>query len=116
MYKPGTVVIFGGKRELTTTKKKNDKRVAGVISTNPAHIMNMALVKTGTNVVELALQGRVPCNVIGKVKAGDIIVTSETQGYGMVNNKAKAGTIIGKAISSKNNKKPGIVEVLVGRT
>lgn len=116
MYKPGTVVIFGGKRELTTTKKKNDKRVAGVISTNPAHIMNMALVKTGTTVVELALQGRVPCNVIGKVKAGDIIVTSETQGYGMVNNKAKAGTIIGKAISSKNNKKPGIVEVLVGRT
>ena len=116
IYKPGTVVIFGGKRELTTTKKKNDKRVAGVISTNPAHIMNMALVRTGKNVVELALQGRVPCNVIGKVKAGDIIVTSETQGYGMVNNKAKAGTIIGKAISSKNNKKPGIVEVLVGRT
>ena len=115
-YHPGTVVIFGGKKEVTISKKKNDKRVAGVISHLPAHLMNMQLVQTGTNVVELALQGRVPCFVIGKVRKGDIIVTSDMAGYGMVNNKAKAGTIIGKAITSKKDKKPGLVEVLVGKT
>lgn len=115
-YHPGTVVIFGGKKELTISKKANDKRVAGIISHLPAHIMNMQLVQTGTNVVELALQGRVPCFVIGKVRKGDIIVTSDKAGYGMVNNRAKAGTIIGKAITSKKDKKPGLVEVLVGKT
>ena len=115
-YHPGTVVIFGGKKELTASKRRNDKRVAGVISHLPAHLMNTALAETGTNVVELALQGRVPCFVIGKVNKGDIIVTSDKAGYGMVNNRARAGTIIGKAITSKKDKNPGLVEILVGKT
>jgi hypothetical protein len=75
--------------------------------------MNTALV--GDNVVALALQGRVPCKVVGKVNKGDIIVTSGIFGYGCVNNNPVNGTMIGKAVGAKNTNERGIVEVVVGR-
>jgi hypothetical protein len=55
------VVEFGGAAEVTLGTA-DSKRVAGVVSTNPAHLMNGGL--HGANVVAIALQGRVPCNVI----------------------------------------------------
>lgn len=73
-YTPGTVVIFGGKEEITTTTEFADTCVAGAISTEPAHLMNGGL--TGTNVVALALRGRVPCRVFGPVQKGDLLVTA----------------------------------------
>jgi len=33
-YAPGTVVVFGGEKEITTTNVSHDTKVAGVISTN----------------------------------------------------------------------------------
>ena len=113
-YDPGTVMVFGGNMEITESTKMNDTRVAGVISTEPAHLMNTQMY--GDTVFPLALQGRVPCKVIGKVEKGDIIVTSSVPGYGMVNNTATAGTIIGKAVGEKKTQDKGTVEVVVGRT
>ena len=113
VYEPGTVVIFGGDFEVTTTPFKADKRVAGVVTTNPAHLMNSAL--QGEFVTGIALQGRVPCKVIGKVKKGDIIITSAVPGYGAVDNNPTAGTIIGKAVGEKLDDFRGVVEVVVGR-
>jgi hypothetical protein len=113
-YEPGTVMVFGGNMEITESTKMNDTRVAGVISTDPAHLMNTKMY--GDTVFPLALQGRVPCNVIGPVQKGDIIVTSSVPGYGMVNNTATAGTIIGKAVGDKKTQDKGTVEVVVGRT
>ena len=80
-YDVGTVLVFGGEQELTTTKYKGDRKVAGVVM-NPAHLMNSDLQGDPT----VALQGRTPCKVIGKVEKGDIIVTSAVEGYGMVDN------------------------------
>ena len=77
-YAPGTVLIFGGEQEVTTTTELGDERVAGAVSTNPAHLMNGGL--TGTNVIALALRGRVPCRVIGPVTKGDSLVTSTIPG------------------------------------
>ena len=112
-YAPGTVLVLGGDEEVTTTNIKEDHRVAGVVTTNPAHLMNSHL--KGDNVAGVALQGRVPCNVIGKVQKGDILVTSAIPGYAVVNNEPKIGTIIGKAVSSKDDSERGTVEVLVGK-
>ena len=39
-YEVGTVVIFGGEREVTQSTIANDTRVAGVISEDPAYLMN----------------------------------------------------------------------------
>jgi hypothetical protein len=113
-YDPGTVMVFGGNMEITESTKMNDTKVAGIISTDPAHLMNTKLY--GDTVFPLALQGRVPCNVIGPVQKGDILVTSSVPGYGMVNNTATAGTIIGKAVGEKKTQDKGTVEVVVGRT
>ena len=112
-YEPGTVVIFGGDEELTLTDKKGDRRVAGVISTNPGYLMNNDL--EGDTAIELALTGRVPCKVIGKVQKGDMLVTSAIPGYAIVDNDPKLGTVIGKAVGTKDDDGRGVVEVVVGR-
>ena len=75
-YAPGTVVIFGGEQEITTTDIPGDTRVAGAISTEPAYIMN-----SGSTGLEVALRGKVPVKVIGTVYKGDLLVTSAEQGY-----------------------------------
>lgn len=112
-YEPGTVLIFGGDEEVTTTSVRDDHRAAGVVTTDPATLMNSHL--EGEHVVGLALQGRVPCKIIGKVEKGDIIVTSAVPGYGMVNNNPKPGTVIGKALESKTTTDKGTIEVVVGK-
>ena len=93
-YAPGTVVMFGGSAEVTVADS-DTTRVAGVVSTNPAHLMNGGL--QGTNIIPLALQGRVPCQVIGPVRKGDLMV-SAGHGYAKVNNSAGVGQVIGKAL------------------
>ena len=112
-YEPGTVLIFGGDEEVTVTNTKDDRRVAGVVTTNPAHLMNSEL--EAEHVAGIALQGRVPCKVLGKVEKGDILVTSAIPGYAIVNNDPKPGTIIGKALESKNTSDKGVIEVVVGK-
>jgi hypothetical protein len=112
-YEPGTVLVFGGSAEVTVTSTKGDTRVAGVVSTNPAHLMNADL--TGENVVALGLTGRVPCKVVGRVQKGDILVTSAKPGYATVNNTPLPGTIVGKAVEDKEDFNEGVIEVVVGR-
>jgi len=112
-YEPGTVVVFGGDAEVTLSDRKGDRRVAGVVSTNPAHLMNSEL--QADYPVAIALQGRVPCMVLGKVEKGDLIVTSAVPGFGVVDNYPMVGTIIGKALENKDDLGKGIVEVVVGR-
>jgi hypothetical protein len=112
-YEPGTVLVFGGTEEVTESTVKCDRKVAGVVSTNPAYLMNSQL--EGDTVVDLALQGRVPCKVIGKVEKGDILVTSAVPGYAVVDNDPRIGTVIGKAVGVKTDDGRGVVEVVVGR-
>ena len=112
-YDNGTVLVFGGAQEITVTNTKGDKRVAGVVSTNPAHLMNEAL--EGEHVTPLALQGRVPCKVIGKVTKGDMLVTSAIAGYAIVDNDPRIGTVLGKAVGEKTDDGKGVVEIVVGR-
>tara|TARA_R110000868_G_scaffold132461_3_gene343561 strand:- start:7627 stop:16329 length:8703 start_codon:yes stop_codon:yes gene_type:complete len=112
-YEPGTVLVFGGDAEVTMTDAKGDRRVAGVVSTNPAYLMNSEL--DAVNTVEVALVGRVPCKVLGSVQKGDLLVTSAISGYAVVNNDPKIGTVIGKALEAKTDGGKGIIEIVVGR-
>ena len=110
-YPPGTVLSFGGDREVTMTTGINDVRVAGVVSTNPAYAMNTALEAEHT--VALALTGRVPTLVVGAVAKGDMMVSA---GGG----RAKAcatpvmGSVIGKAVHDHPGGS-GMIEIVVGR-
>ena len=75
-YAAGTVVIFGGEKEITVSNETADERVAGAISTQPAHLMN-----AGSPGLPVALRGQVPVNVVGPVTKGDSLVTSSTPGF-----------------------------------
>ena len=112
-YEPGTVLVFGGDEEVTACTIKGDRKVAGIVSTNPAHLMNVDL--QGDNVIALGLQGRVPCKVIGAVEKGDLLVTSAIPGYAIVDNDPKVGTVLGKALTSKDDTERGTIEAVVGR-
>jgi hypothetical protein len=109
-YPPGTVVSFGTTTEVTASKTANDTKVAGVVSTNPAYSMN-----AGIDGVDVALLGRVPCQVTGTVNRGDMMVTSNTPGVAMANNNAPLGAVIGKALGNHTGDVVGIIEVVVGR-
>ena len=76
-YPCGTVVVFGGESEITIANLFADTRVAGVISTNPAYIMN----NTSATGLKVALRGKVPVKVIGPVTKGDLLVSSTTPGF-----------------------------------
>jgi hypothetical protein len=67
----------------------------------------------GDNVAPVALQGRVPCRVVGQVRKGDLMV-SAGNGAAMANNNAAVGTVIGKALANFDGVE-GIIEVVVGR-
>ena len=113
-YDPGTVLVLGGEHEVTMCTSKSDTRVIGVVTTNPAHLMNSEL--KGEHVVAVALTGRVPCKVIGQVAKGDMLVTSAVPGYAIVNNTPGVGQVIGKAVGTKDDEYHGVVEVLVGKS
>ena len=112
-YEPGTVVVFGGDAEVTVCTAKGQTSVAGVVTTNPAHLMNSEL--EGENIVGIALQGRVPCKVIGEVRKGDMLVSSAIPGYAIVNNTPGVGQVIGKALEDKLDGDRGVIEVVVGK-
>ena len=112
-YEVGTVLVFGGDKEVTTTAMKDDTRVAGVVSENPGYLMNSKL--EGDNVTAVALQGRVPVKVVGIVQKGDLLVSSTIPGHAIRNNDAKTGTVIGKALQAKEDPGHGVVEAVVGR-
>ena len=111
-YDVGTVLVFGGEKEVTESTEHKTTRVAGVVSDQSAYIMNAGCPGIKTCV---ALQGRVPVNVIGPVSKGDMLIASSIPGYAVVDNDPKVGSVIGKAVGSKTNTERGIVEAVVGR-
>ena len=112
-YSPGTVVVFGGPYEVTESTKSHDSAVAGVVSTNPAYLMNSEL-KEG---VSVALTGRVPCKVKGPVKKGTVLVTSGAPGTAEAIDSSKflPGVVIGKSLEDIDSDDIKIIEVVVGR-
>jgi hypothetical protein len=110
-YAPGTVLMFGGDKEVTQCVHDMCSRVAGVVSTNPAYLMNSGL--EGEYTVELALTGRVPTRVRGPILKGDLIV-SAGDGHARAEGIPQVGTVIGKALEDFNGD-IGVIEVVVGK-
>jgi hypothetical protein len=115
-YEPGTVVEFGGVEEVTVTTTSHSPAVAGIVSTNPSYLMNATL--DCTNAVVVALVGRVPCKVVGKINKGDRLVASDIPGVAQALDmlKYQPSCIIGKALENYDSTESGVIEVAVGRT
>jgi hypothetical protein len=115
-YEPATVVVFGGEKEITSSTITHDPKIAGVISTQPAYLMNDDSSRSGTW-LPVALQGRVPCKVKGPVSKGDMVVTSDIPGVAEKLNKIlyEPGSVIGKSLEHHLGTDIKIIEVVVGR-
>jgi hypothetical protein len=112
-YEVGTVLIFGGNAETTITNTFGDTRLAGVVSKNPAYVMNTDLLGPRACI---ALQGRVFCKVVGRIKKGDLLTTAGVAGHAAKAIDPKIGAIIGKALMDKDSIEAGMIEISVGRT
>ena len=110
-YPPGTVMSFGGTREITQSRVAGDNRIAGVVSTNPSHVMNAQL-QTEHPVI-LALTGRVPTSVTGNVTKGDMMV-SAGDGTACASAAPVMGSVLGKALEDFTGES-GVIEIVVGR-
>lgn len=109
-YEPGTVVVFGGSKEITVTTEFADTRVAGVISTDPAYLMNSQ--STG---LPVALRGKVPVKVVGAVAKGDLLVTSTVAGHAESLNFAnpKPYTVVAKSLEDSRATEPRTIIAVV---
>ena len=113
-YDSGTVLQFGGDKEVTIAMEANTNKIAGVVTTAPAFLMNDAL--NEANTVAVALQGRVPCKVIGKINKGDMLVASATAGVACAaEGEIRMGTVIGKSLEHYDSDQVGVIEIAIGR-
>ena len=114
-YEAGTVVRLGGTHEITQTLQESDRDVFGVVSAKPGFEMNAG---AGTDATHpfVALAGRVPCKVIGKIAKGDRLISSNTPGTAIANSGDSPDyrPIIGRALESKDTEDAGTIEVVVG--
>jgi len=114
-YAPGTVMIFGGDLDVTVSTQSHDTAVAGVVSTNPAYLMNDNFEQD--NWVPVALTGRVPCMVRGPVNKGTLLVSSDVKGVACALDKSlyEPGCIIGKSMDIISDNSIKKIEIAVGR-
>jgi len=114
---PGEIVSLGGEAEITTTKEEKDPNILGVISTNPAFLMNDAAGDNKTH-PPVALTGRVPCYVVGPVEKGDRLVSSNTPGVATVISSDEVfenyTAIIGRALETNDSTDVKLVEIIIG--
>jgi hypothetical protein len=113
-YEPVTVVSIdlSDNYEVSISSVSNDTAVAGIVTTNPAYVMNDNL--EGTKVC-IALAGRVPCKAVGPITKGNLLVTSTVPGHVKSCSNFEVGIIVGKALSSLADGEVGVIEVMVVR-
>jgi hypothetical protein len=109
-YAPGTVVVFGGDKEVTISTTNHDTRVAGVVSTKPAYLMNSESMG-----VAVALTGKTPCRVRGPVAKGDLLVSSDDAGVAQRLVNSVLGSVIGKSMQHIADAEIHTIDVAVGR-
>ena len=112
-YDAGTVVKLGGVKEITAAVEELSEDVFGVISKRAAFLMNDAAGSNETH-PPVAVNGRVPVKVIGKVQKGDRLV-SAGNGYARAaaKNELTPWNVIGRSLQDKNSAEAGVIEAIV---
>lgn len=112
-YEAGTIVALGGAAEITAVADELSEEVFGVISDKPAYLMNSGAGSDETH-PPVAMTGRVPVKVIGKVKKGDRLVSA---GGGLAraakSGEANSFNTFGRSLENKNTDGEGTVTAVV---
>jgi hypothetical protein len=105
-YDVGTVVTVGGDSEVRASVFGD--RAIGVVSENPAYMMNSEL-EGGTYI---ALKGRVPVKVVGAVKKGDRLIATDN-GYAICASSHQFSDVFAIALESNNDSDVKIIESVI---
>lgn len=111
----GTVVMIGGTEEITTATEEMSENVFGVVSTQPAFMMNASAGNNDSHPF-VAMVGRVPVRVIGLARKGDRIVLSSTEGVARVvrpNENPTTEQVIGRVLQDKIDTAEHAIECVV---
>jgi len=103
----GDVVHFTGNKKVGKCNEDAHSSVAGVISTEPGFLLNEGAVG-----VKLAMTGRVPCKVTGTINPGDLLV-SAGNGRARAEANPSIGTVIGKALESKDTAGDAVIDIMI---
>ncbi|WP_449399959.1 beta strand repeat-containing protein [Chryseobacterium wanjuense] len=120
-YEPGDILVISTKKDRSVEKSSTpySNLVAGVYATKPGVLLT-------EEHIDADLSGKVPMGVIGviptkvcleggKIKRGDLLVTSSKSGVAMKANlkKVKIGQVLGKALQDYDQNGIGKINVLV---
>lgn len=120
-YEAGDILVISTSTDRTVEKssKPYSNLVAGVYATKPGVLLT-------EEHIDADLSGKVPMGVIGviptkvclengRIKRGDLLVTSSKAGIAMKANlrKVRIGQVIGKALQDYDQKETGKIQVLV---
>ncbi len=111
----GTVVSIGGKEEVTTAEGEKSENVFGVVSTQPAFMMNASAGNNDSHPF-VAMVGRVPVRVIGMARKGERLVLSSTKGVARVassNENPTTEQVIGRVLQDKIDTAEHAIECVV---
>lgn len=119
-YEAGDVLVIATAKNRTVEKssKAYSTLVAGVYATKPGVLLTEENIDTDiSGKVPMGVVGVIPtkvCNEGGKIRIGDMLVTSSRTGYAMKGNpkKIKVGQVLGKALEGFNGES-GKINVLV---
>ena len=112
---PGAVVMLGGSEEITETAEDLSDRVFGVISTQPAYMMNNGAGNNDSHPF-VAMTGRTPVRVTGEVRKGDRLVSSSIRGTARAASADESINpfhVIGRALEDKFDDAIGLVNCVV---
>ena len=110
----GDVVMIGGKKEITKTDRESTPDVFGVISSLPAYAMNADGGSDETHPY-VALVGKVPVKVIGKVLKGQRLVASSQTGIAIAAETKNIFAVVGRALESSDELGIKLINAVVGK-
>ena len=111
----GTVVMIGGEEEITEAEGDMSSKVFGVVSTQPAFMMNAAAGYNDSHTF-VAMLGRVPVRVTGTANKGDRLVLSSINGVARVLTEDETATteqVIGVVLQNKIDASEHTIECVV---
>lgn len=113
-YMPGTVVEIGGEKEITVCLTENSANVFGVISTDPAYLMNSSAIDTNKYAPPIAMSGRVPVRTVGPISKGERLVSA---GNGCAKaadpNHVNPLAVIGRSLENKQTQEEQLIVAVV---
>tara|TARA_R110000765_G_scaffold109462_1_gene200612 strand:- start:233 stop:1480 length:1248 start_codon:yes stop_codon:yes gene_type:complete len=114
LLEEGDVVMIGGEKEITKTDRESTPDVFGVISVRPAYAMNSDSGSDDTHPY-VALAGKVPVKVIGKVLKGQRLVASSQIGIAIAAETKNIFAVVGRALESSDDLGIKLIQAVVGK-